>query len=220
MVPEFDRALLRRGLKVGIPAGFERVLNYGSFLIFTRIIADFATEVMAGYQVGLRIEGLAFMPGIGFTIAAMALTGRQLGANRPEEAEKDALFTALCGATLMGTAGILMVVFAQPLMSIFSSDPGAIKEGVLYLQIVGLSQVPLGVAFVLSGAFRGAGDSRTSLKINLSAMWFFRILPAFVLAGWFHDPLYVWLAMLFETWLRAFWLFAVFRRGRWKSVKV
>lgn len=216
----FDRELTARGLKVGIPAGIERLLTYGSFLIFTRIIADFGTAVMAGYQVGLRIEGLAFMPGIGFTIAAMALTGRQLGAKKPEEAEKDALFTALSAGVLMGLAGLLMVIFAHPLMAVFSDDAEAIAEGALYLQIVGLSQVPLGVAFVLSGAFRGAGDSRTSLKINLLSMWFFRIIPAVALAVWLQSVLFVWLVILFETWVRAIWLFAVFRRGRWKSVKV
>ncbi len=80
--------LLKRALKVGIPASFERSLTFGSFMLFTVIIAHYGTEVLAGYQIGLRVEGLAFMPGIGFTIAAMALMGQGLGAkilNSPEK---------------------------------------------------------------------------------------------------------------------------------------
>ena len=78
----YSKALLARALKVGIPASFERTLTFSSFMLFTVIIAHYGTEVLAGYQIGLRVEGLAFMPGIGFTIAAMALMGQGLGAKK------------------------------------------------------------------------------------------------------------------------------------------
>lgn len=215
-----DLMLIKRGLKIGIPAGIERLLIYSSFLLFTRLIADFGTAVMAGYQVGLRVEGLAFMPGIGFTIAAMALTGRHLGAKDPDEAEKDALFTALSGGGLMALAGAIMIVFATPIVQIFSTDSAVVKEGVLYLQIVGLSQFPLGAAFVLSGAFRGAGASRTSLKINVLSIWIFRIVPAVFASIYLKSILLIWLILLIETYIRAIWLFLVFKKGGWKSIKV
>jgi len=82
---------MTRALKVGIPASFERTLTFGSFMLFTVIIAHYGTEVLAGYQIGLRVEGLAFMPGIGFTIAAMALMGQGLGAKKPLQAKEDVL---------------------------------------------------------------------------------------------------------------------------------
>ncbi|MDR1912411.1 MAG: MATE family efflux transporter, partial [Helicobacteraceae bacterium] len=84
----------------------------------------------------------------------------------------------------------------------------------------GLSQIPLGVAFVLSGAFRGAGDTKTSFYINFTAMCLFRIIPSFILAKLFNDVWFVWIAMLVETWLCGIWLYLVFRRGKWKLVKV
>lgn len=212
--------LIKRGLNIGIPAGVERLINYSSFLIFTRIIADFGTAIMAGYQIGLRVEGLAFMPGVGFTIAAMALVGRNIGANDPDEAEKDALFTAMSAGGLMAVAGIAMIVFAQPIVSIFSTDSMVIEEGVRYLQIVGLSQFPLGIAFVLSGAFRGAGDSRTSLKINVLSIWSFRIVPAFIASIYFENILIIWIILLTETYIRAAWLFWTFKKGKWKTINV
>lgn len=216
----FDKLLLIRGLKIGIPAGFERLLIYGSFLIFTRIIADFGTTIMAGYQIGLRIEGLVFMPGIGFTIAAMTLTARALGANDPNEAQKDALFTAFSSAVFMGIAGAILFFYSRYIVGFFTTDDQVIAEGILYLKIVALSQVPLGVAFVLSGAFRGAGASRTSLKINVSSMWFFRIIPAIFASIYFENILIIWLVLLVETWIRAIWLLTIFAKGEWKSEKV
>ena len=216
----YHAQLLWRGLKVGFPAGVERLITFGSFLVYMRIVAYFGTIAMAGYQIGLRVEGVAFMPGIGFTIAAMALTGRHLGAKNPQEAEKDAFFTAFSAGVLMGTAGILMTIFAVPLAAIFTEEADAVEEAALYLRCMGLSQIPLGISFVISGAFRGAGDSRTSLKINMLSMWIFRILPAIFLTWYFHNILFVWLATLVETWLRAAWLVAVFKRGKWKTIKV
>jgi putative MATE family efflux protein len=215
-----DRDLFARGLKVGIPAGVERLLWFGSFLLFMRIISDFGTQVMAGYQIGLRVESIAFMPGIGFTIAAMSLTGRALGAKKPAEAEKDALFTAFIAAALTGVCGAFIALFALPLSSIFSNDKAAIEAAKFYVICVGLSQIPLNVSFVLSGAFRGAGDSRTSLKINLASMWLFRLLPSIAAAWFFDEILLIWLIMILETWIRGAWLFVVFKRGRWKLIKV
>ncbi|MDR0746459.1 MAG: MATE family efflux transporter [Helicobacteraceae bacterium] len=216
----FDFRLLLRGLNVGVPAGVERLIGYGSFLVFMRIVSDFGTEVMAGYQIGLRVESIVFMPGIGFTIAAMSLTGRALGAKNTLEAEKDALFTTFGAAIIMGAAGVLMALFALPLASVFSDDQGAIKAAEQYLVCMGLSQLPLGACFVLSGAFRGAGDSRTSLKINTLSMWIFRIVPAVAFALIWESIIAVWIVTLVETWIRGVWLLWVFKKGRWKTIKV
>ncbi|MDR2904675.1 MAG: MATE family efflux transporter [Helicobacteraceae bacterium] len=216
----FDLDLLIRGLKVGFPAGLERLLLFGSFLAFMRIISDFGTEVMAGYQVGLRVESIAFMPGIGFTIAAMSLTGRALGEGNPSEAEKDALFTAFLASVCMGIAGVFMVIFAAPLATIFTRDLAAIDAASGYLICVGFSQIPLGISFVLSGALRGAGDTKTSLIVNFLSMWIFRVLPAFALALLFENIWLIWLVTLFETILRGLWLWIIFKRGKWKKIKV
>ncbi|MDR2639065.1 MAG: MATE family efflux transporter [Helicobacteraceae bacterium] len=221
LILALDRSLFWRGVKIGIPGGAERLFTYGAFLIFMRIIAAFGDSVMTGYQVGLRVESLVFTSGIGFTIAAMSLTGRALGAKNPEEAEKDALFTAFLAAVVMGAAGVLIAVFARDLAEIFRGDDEAVIEAAVgYLICVGISQIPLGVSFVLSGAFRGAGDTKTSFYINFTAMCLFRIIPSIILAKMFDNIWPIWLAMAVETWLCGFWLYFVFKRGRWKLIKV
>jgi len=84
----YSKTLLRRALKVGIPASIERTLTFGSFMLFTAIIAHYGTAVLAGYQIGLRVEGLAFMPGIGFTIAAMATDGTGIGRQKARAVQR------------------------------------------------------------------------------------------------------------------------------------
>ncbi|SFV65685.1 Na+ driven multidrug efflux pump [hydrothermal vent metagenome] len=216
----YSKSLLKRALKVGIPASFERSLTFGSFMLFTVIIAHYGTEVLAGYQIGLRVEGLAFMPGIGFTIAAMALMGQGLGAKKPEQAREDVILVLKYTVGLMFFLSFFMVFLPEKIVWLFTDDTQTIKEASLYLRIVGVSQIPLAFNFVLSGALRGAGDSKRTLKINLISLWFIRIIPAFLLSWYFDNIMLVYLAMILDTFVKAVWLWITFDKGEWMKVKV
>ena len=216
----FSKALLKRALKVGIPASIERSLTFGSFMLFTLIIADYGTEALAGYQIGLRVEGLAFMPGIGFTIAAMALMGQGLGAKNPQQAREDVLLVLKYTIGFMFFLSFFMIGMPEQIVWLFTDDARTIEEASLYLRIVGLSQIPLAFNFVLSGALRGAGDSKRTLKINLISLWFVRIIPAFVLSWYFESILWVYLAMISDTLIKAIWLWVTFDKGEWQKIKV
>jgi len=174
----YDKDFVRKVFKIGIPAGWERILTFGSYLLFTSIIARIGDSVLAGYQIGLRIEGLAFMPGVGFTIAAMSLVGQSIGAKNYQKAYTDAIHTLKIASVFMGSLGIVMILFPQFLSSFFTNDQNVIKQSSLYLQIIGFSQIPLAFTFVLSGSIRGLGKTKTTLKINLFSLF------AVLLTGW------------------------------------
>lgn len=216
----YSKSLLKRAIKVGIPASFERTLTFGSFMLFTVIIADYGTEVLAGYQIGLRVEGLAFMPGIGFTIAAMALMGQGLGAKKPQQAREDVILVLKYTIGLMFFLSFFMIFMPEKIVWFFTDDAQTIEEASLYLRIVGFSQIPLAFNFVISGALRGAGDSRRTLKINLISLWFVRIIPAFVLSWYFENILFVYLAMISDTFVKAIWLWMTFNKGEWQKIRI
>jgi len=215
-----SKRLLKRALKVGLPASVERALTFGSLMLFTAIIASYGTEILAGYQIGLRVEGMAFMPGIGFTIAAMALMGQGLGAKRPEQSREDVLLVLKYASGLMFFLSLFMIIIPEKIVWIFTDDTGTIDAASLYLRIVGVSQIPLAFSFVLSGALRGAGDTKRVLKINLLSLWFVRIVPAFFLSYYFHNILLVYLAMISDTFIKAIWLWSTFHRGTWQKINV
>jgi Na+-driven multidrug efflux pump len=116
--------------------------------------------------------------------------------------------------------GIFMIAVPEYLVFVFTDDPGVIDAASLYLRIVGLSQIPLAVSFVLSGSLRGAGATRETLRINLVSLWAFRIVPALAAAYFFHSILLVYLVMIAETTIKAIWLWRVFQSGKWKNIKV
>ncbi|GIT99279.1 MATE family efflux transporter [Sulfurovum sp. TSL1] len=216
----YSRSLLKRALKVGIPASFERSLTFGSFMLCTVIIAQYGTEVLAGYQIGLRVEGLAFMPGVGFTIAAMALMGQGLGAKKPEQSREDVILVLKYTVGFMFFLSFFMIFMPEKIVWLFTDDAQTIEEASLYLRIVGFSQIPLAYNFVLSGALRGAGDTKRTLKINLVSVWLVRIIPAFVLSWYFESILLVYIAMISDTFVKATWLWRTFDKGEWQKIKV
>jgi len=216
----FSKNLFRRMLKVGLPASFERTLTMGSFTFFTATIAHYGTEVLAGYQIGLRVEGIAFMPGIGFTIAAMALMGQGLGAKKPEQAREDVLLVMKYAIGLMFFLSFFMIFTPEMIVALFTTDAQTIEEASLYLKIVGLSQIPLAISFVLAGALRGTGDSKRTLRISLTSLWLVRIIPAFVLTWYFEDVIWVYIAMISDTFVKAFFMWRAFNKGEWKKIKV
>jgi putative MATE family efflux protein len=216
----YSKQLIRRAMRVGIPASIERSLTFGSFMLFTLIIAQYGTEVLAGYQIGLRVEGLAFMPGIGFTIAAMALMGQGLGAKKPQQAREDVLLVLKYTASFMLFLSFFMIFMPKKIVWLFTDDTKTIAEASIYLQIVGLSQIPLAFNFVLSGALRGAGATKETLRINLASLWFVRIIPAFLLSWYFGSIIWVYIAMISDTTIKAIWLWRVFDSNRWQRIRV
>ena len=220
LVSHFSAALLRKALRIGWPASVERMLTFGSFMLFTAVIARFGTDALAGYQIGLRIEGLAFMPGIGFTVAAMTLMGQGLGAKDPDRAASDVGVVLRYASGMMFAVSLVMFFAPHFLIVPFTNDSEVTAQATLYLRIVALSQIPLAYTFVLAGALRGAGDTKRPLYINLVSLWAVRLIPGFVAAYWTGEIVYVYVAMIADTYLRGWWLRRVFMRGRWRKVRI
>jgi putative MATE family efflux protein len=216
----YSKKLINRALKVGIPASIDRTISFGSLLFFTMIISQYGTATLAGYQIGLRVEGLAFMPGIGFTIAATVLMGQGLGMKKPNLARENVMLVLKYTVSFMSLLGLFMILIPEKIVWVFTDDIQTIKEASLYLKIVGFSQVPLAVGFVLGGALRGAGDTKTTMKISVLSLWFVRIIPAIIFTYYFHSIKLVYLAMITNTFVTAIWFWKVFQKGKWAHIKV
>lgn len=220
MIPSVSLKMIREIWRIGFPAAVERGTGSLSFMFFVAIIASYSTEALAGYQIGLRIEGLAFMPGIGFSVAAMTLVGQHLGRRDPENAQRAALLTAHIAATFMGTIGVFMVFFPEIAIHLFTQDPATVDQASLYLRLVGISQVPLAMMFVLSGALRGAGAVKLTLKISVLSLWLIRIIPSYIVSSLAGDILWVYTAMTMETFTKGFLFYYLFKKGSWKAIRI
>lgn len=217
---KFDFDFIRRAVRVGFPTGVERFFTFVSFVLMSKFIALYGTDILAGSQIALRIEGLAFMPGVGFMIASMALIGQAIGAENHEEGRREIYYTATIASLIMGLIGIAMVIFSRELASVFTADKETVAAASLYLRIVGLSQVPLAGVFVFDGALRGAGATKITFVVNLVGLWLFRIVPIYYLSHHGYSVGAIFWVVCLETYLRAFVFWVLFKKGVWIGVKV
>lgn len=216
----YSYSSLRRVFKIGLPASLERLITVSAFMVFVMVIAKYGTEALAGYQVGLRVEGLAFMPGFGFAIAAMALVGQSLGAKNLETAHNDAITITKIAAGFMGFVGLFLILFPEFFCQFFTQDQKTIELASIYLQLVGISQVPLAVAFVLSGALRGAGATKTTLNINVGSLILLRVIPSLYVSTITNDIFWIYIVMISETFIKGGLFWYVFSQGKWKMIQI
>jgi putative MATE family efflux protein len=171
---------LRRVLSIGMPAAVEQVLISAAFTVLTAIIATLGTLSLAAQRISFTALSLSFLPGVGFAIATSALVGQSIGAGRPQEARAAARAAAEWVTLWMIPLGIVFLVFARPIMGIFTDDREVIDLGARSLQVLAFSQPLWGLLFVWAGALRGAGNTRLPLFYNVLGMWL-GVVFAFVL---------------------------------------
>jgi putative MATE family efflux protein len=216
-----DLPLMKRIFAIGLPSAIERSVMGVGQLLYLRQVAALGTVALATHALGMSIESLSYMPGIGFSVAASTLVGLNLGARRPEIAEKSAVVTAQLAALAMGFMGLVFLVAPGPLLGIYTSDPRIISTGSVAMRVLAILQVPEAIGFVISGALRGAGDTRSVLMVTFAGAWVIRLglTPVFVNA--LHWGIVgAWLAMLADWTFRAGILVWLFRRGGWKKIKL
>jgi len=211
---------LKRVWMVGWSAALDRGISSMSFLVFVSIITAYGTAGLAGYQVGLRIEGIAFMPGFGFAIASMALVGQNLGAKNPEQAFKMGVISGRIAYIFMGSVGAIMILFPEFLVGFFTQDALTVSIASSYLILVGLAQIPLAIMFVYAGALRGAGATKTTLKINVLSLWFFRVIPSYIAYKMGYDIVVIFVIMNIETFLKGIIYMYVYKKREWLNTKV
>ena len=121
---------------------------------------------------------------------------------------------------MMTVLGAIMMIFPQQLLSLFVADPAVAQTGAVAMFIAGLVQPFLAVNFILSGALRGAGDTRWPLYTKIISVWGIR-LPLVMLLLYFGMGLTgVWIAMAVDFAVQAALAFWRFHSGKWQSVVV
>ena len=151
----FDSGLMRRILKVGIPAAMEQIVMQGGFLLLQVIISGMGTIGIAVFQICMSINSISYIPVWGFGTGATTLVGQSLGAKKPDIAEKYGWGTLKIGVLVITILTAVIFIFPDKLISIYNSDPDVIRAGEAAIRIFSLSQPFLAVVVVISGSLRG-----------------------------------------------------------------
>jgi Na+-driven multidrug efflux pump len=193
------------------------LIGTASWLGLVRILSLFGAGALAGYTIALRIVIVALLPSWGMSNAVATLVGQNLGAGKPERAERSVWIVGLYNMVFLIGVMLSFLWGAEPLIAVFSSDPEVQRLGALCLRIVSYGYAFYAWGMVLVQAFNGAGDTATPTWINLGCYWLFQIPLALALAGALgYGPTGVFLAITLAESLLALVGLVVFRRGAWK----
>lgn len=217
----WDGALVRTMVRLSLPAAGEQLIQRAGSLLFMRVVSALGTVALAAHQVAVRVESISFMPGMGLGVASTTLTGQALGAGEVGLAEKGVRRTLRLALQIMIALGLVFVLFGRALVTVFGATPEVLDLAGLAVRIGALEQPSLAVLMVLSGAVRGAGDTRTPLWVSAAGVLFFRVPVVYLFAISFKWGLAgVWLGTALDWAARAALMAWLYRRGRWKAIRL
>ena len=216
-----DRGVMLHLAKVSIGGIGQFLIGTASWLGLVRILTPFGAAALASYTIALRIVIVALLPSWGMSNAVATLVGQNLGAGKPDRAERSVWLVGLYNMAFLLGVMVVFLVWAEPLIAVFTSDPAVQSLGATCLRVVSYGYAFYAWGMVLVQAFNGAGDTATPTWINLGCYWCFQIPLALLLArGFDWGPTGVFFAITIAEALLAVVGLVVFRRGAWKTLVV
>lgn len=208
--------VITRIVNISVPAALEQLAMQSGRMVFTFMLAGVGSLQFAAHQIAIQIESMSFMPGFGFSVAAMTLVGQYLGKGMPHRAIQFAWLTNKIAWLSMTVAGVVIFIFAKQLTTLFIDDPQVIYWGTLCVMIAVLEQPTLAVCFVLGGALRGAGDTRWPMYITTMGVWLIRLPLAYLfISVWGSDITAAWYITAVDFLIRGAVLWWRFESKTW-----
>ena len=205
-------------IRIGAPLSLAGVLLSAIYMFLTRFTSRFGTPALAALGVGHKMEGLGFIAISGFSLAASALVGQNLGAGQEARAREAVRLTVQYCLVVTVTTAVAFLVIPQTFVALFTSDRAVIADGVLYLRVIAFAQIGQSFELILEGALAGAGytfwpqivsTSLTALRIPLAAWW-----------SGVVGLLGIWLALSVTAILRGVAMIVFWQQGAWRRAKV
>ena len=220
-IVDINISIIKRVLRISLPATIDASLTQMGYLFFIKIVTMLGTVSLAAHQIAIRIEALSFMPGFALGVATTTIVGQSLGANKPDLARLSMRKNCQIALALMGFFAFIFLVFAKPMASIFHPEQDVLALSAYCVMIAALEQPALAIYIVYAGGLRGAGDTFSpmivtivgTLCIHLPVAYVFGIVLEWGLAG-------IWFGAALDWIVRAIAVYILFRKGRWRTIKV
>lgn len=231
-----DLPFIRRLLWIGVPGGADMLSIIGCQLWFVALINQLGDLAAAAHGVAIRVESLAYLPGAAFQVAAATLAGQYLGARDHHRASRSVVTALLVGGGLMMMAAMAFFFAAPQLAMLLVGDRQAqiALAAAPLLQTIAVAMPALALNMILSGALRGAGDTRWPLAFTIVGFLGVRLPVAYwlcfdtlsiagtnwTLSGWGLGIQGAWYAMVADLAVRATLVLYRFWHGGWRRINV
>jgi len=215
-VPEFFATL-----RLAAPNMAEMVLQRAGGLTYLWVVTGLGTTALAAHYMAVRVESIAFMPAFGLSMAVPPLVGQALGAMNPNLADLAVRRTVMMGFWSMNLLAVGFLAVPGLLVGMFSPEPEVYKLSSLVVQISAFELTCVTLYMIYGSAMRGAGDTVSPMIVTFIGAILVRIGLVYTLAVTLDLGLPgVWIGTVVHWALRALAAYLLFRRGRWRTVRV
>lgn len=217
----FDLQILKSVARIGFPSMFEQFFMRCGQIIFNKVVASLGTDAFACHQIVNNIWQMTMTNGQSFSISATSLLGQSLGRKRPDQGKAAVGLIRRYAFRISVAVGILLMIFGKPLMSLYSSESAVISMGSQLMILVFLLQPLQSSQQVMSGALRGAGDTKAVAMVIFLGIVVLRPILAFTLVYGLDLGLWgVWLSVVGDQTLRSSFTLYRYATGKWMKIKV
>lgn len=210
-IKHFQKKLMVRMLKLGIPTGFQYVFEVGAFSCAAIMMGWLGAQALAAHQIALNMAAVSYMMVTGIAAASTVRVGNQLGKQDIPNMRRAGFSAFLMGLMLMTASAIFFVVGKHFLPSLYIDEPDVIELAGSLLIVAAFFQLSDGVQAVGLGSLRGMADVKIPTIITLVAYWVLGLPIAYWLAFPMDlGPHGIWYGLLLSLTIAAILLFARF----------
>lgn len=124
-------------LRVALPASLSPLLTIATVLVLTAYVASFGEAALAGYGIGSRVEFLIIPLVFGLGAAMTTAVGASVGAGELDRAERLGAIGGLSAGVIAGLVGIVLALFPNAWIGVFTDVPAVHAAARSYIEIVG-----------------------------------------------------------------------------------
>ena len=215
-----DGKMMGSILRIGVPNACENSLFQLGRLIVVSMIALFGTVQTSANAVANTLDGMGIIIGQAMGLAMVTVVGQCVGAGDPEQVKYYVKKLMLWSYLSMAVCNVLIIVFVEDLISLYSSLSPETVELTKTLVIIHESCAILlwAAAFVLPNALRAANDVRFTMWVGVGSMVAFRILGSWILCVQMEwGAIGVWIAMIIDWVCRTAFFVTRMISGKWQS---
>ena len=218
---KLDFAIIKRLVRISLGGIGQFLISTSSWVILVRIMAVFGSEALAGYTIAIRIIMFSILPSWGMSNAAATLVGQNLGAKKPDRAEKSVWISAIINMVFLGLISIIFLTFSETLVRFFTDNSAVVQSGSSCLKILSYGYLAYALGMIMLQAFNGAGDTTTPTIMNIFCFWLLEIPLAYALALPFGlEGKGVYIAIVVAESVLGIVGVLIFKKGHWKHREV
>lgn len=213
---KYDHHIFKLCIKYGLPTGIQQSFVAFGAVALSSMVNGFGVDVVAGYSAGMRIDALATVPAMNFSMALTSFVGQNVGAGRYDRAKKGLRKTMLFSSITCTIITLIIVFCGEWILRLFTNDEQVIQIGQQYMIIVSSFYLIFNNMFILNGMMRGAGAVVFPMISTIFSLWVVRIPIAMWLSSMWGE-VGIWWSIPIGWSIGLVIVFAYYKSNRWKN---